>query len=218
MASRLTPRTASGRFTARIRSRTTSRRQTSRLATQRGRDDEALPAAQARAATDRPFIGKCCKVAPPVLVYDQAGNLVKSWGGPGKGYDWPDSNHGITVDHEGNVWLAGNGDKDTQLLEVRRRRQVSVSDWQARCSQRQQRYRQLLEADEGLRGRVSQRGLCWRRLRQPPSDCVRRCVRQIQAALGRIRQPGPATKPFRLQSEWSALEAIQHRALRHGVE
>src|SRR5262249_42705904 len=39
-------------------------------------------------------LGECCKVAPPVLVYDQAGNLVKSWGGPGQGYDWPDSNHG----------------------------------------------------------------------------------------------------------------------------
>jgi DNA-binding beta-propeller fold protein YncE len=62
-------------------------------------------------------IGECCKVAPPVLVYDQAGNLIKSWGGPGKGYDWPDSNHGITVDHKGNVWLAGNGPKDTQVLK-----------------------------------------------------------------------------------------------------
>ena len=52
-----------------------------------------------------------------MLVYDQAGNLVKSWGGPGPGYDWPDSNHGITVDHKGNVWLAGNGAKDTQILK-----------------------------------------------------------------------------------------------------
>src|SRR5689334_1559334 len=83
----------------------------------RGRDDEAQPgAAAATAATPSP-IGKCCKVAPPVLVYDQAGALVKSWGGPGQGYDWPDSNHGITVDHQGNVWLAGNGAKDTQILK-----------------------------------------------------------------------------------------------------
>ena len=83
-----------------------------------GRDDEAQPGApETQAAGDAPFIGKCCKVAPPVLVYDQAGNLVKSWGGPGKGYDWPDSNHGITVDHQGNVWLAGNGSKDTQILK-----------------------------------------------------------------------------------------------------
>jgi len=84
----------------------------------RGRDDEAQPGAGAgpQATTPTP-IGQCCKVAPPVLVYDQAGNLVKSWGGPGKGYDWPESNHGITVDHRGNVWLAGNGQMDTQILK-----------------------------------------------------------------------------------------------------
>jgi hypothetical protein len=83
----------------------------------RGRDDEARPGAPASGPTTPTPIGKCCKVAPPVLVYDQAGRLVKNWGGPGKGYDWPDSNHGITVDHQGNVWLAGNGAKDTQILK-----------------------------------------------------------------------------------------------------
>src|SRR6266852_1080503 len=88
----------------------------------RGRDDEAQPGAaaspQTTTLTSGPTpIGACCRVAPPVLVYDQAGNLVKSWGGVGKGYDWPDSNHGITVDHRGNVWLAGNGQKDTQVLK-----------------------------------------------------------------------------------------------------
>jgi DNA-binding beta-propeller fold protein YncE len=84
----------------------------------RGRDDEAQPGAASTSLPSVPMpIGVCCKVAPPVLVYDQAGNLVKSWGGPGAGYDWPDSNHGITVDHRGNVWLAGNGQKDTQILK-----------------------------------------------------------------------------------------------------
>jgi hypothetical protein len=62
-------------------------------------------------------IGRCCKVAPPVLVYDSTGKLIKSWGGPGQGYDWPQSNHGITVDHKGNVWIAGNGAKDSQILK-----------------------------------------------------------------------------------------------------
>jgi DNA-binding beta-propeller fold protein YncE len=91
-----------------------------RVGDARGRDEEAQPGAassQARQGAEAPPIGKCCKVAPPVLVYDQAGKLVKSWGGPGKGYDWPDSNHGITVDSKGNVWLAGNGAKDTQILK-----------------------------------------------------------------------------------------------------
>ena len=47
--------------------------------------------------------------APPVLEFDQAGNLIGHWGGPGQGYDWPESNHGITVDYKGNVWIGGNG-------------------------------------------------------------------------------------------------------------
>ena len=79
-------------------------------------DDEVQPGAKSSAPASDP-IGACCKVAPPVLVYDQAGNLVKSWGGPGAGYEWPDSNHGITVDRNGNVWIAGNGQKDTQVLK-----------------------------------------------------------------------------------------------------
>jgi DNA-binding beta-propeller fold protein YncE len=51
----------------------------------------------------------CCLPAPPVLEFDEEGNLIGHWGGPGKGYDWPLSNHGITVDYKGNVWIGGNG-------------------------------------------------------------------------------------------------------------
>jgi len=64
--------------------------------------------------------GVCCKGAPPVLEFDPAGNLVSSWGGPGEGYEWPTSNHGITVDHKGNVWIGGNGEGDSQLLKFTR--------------------------------------------------------------------------------------------------
>ena len=45
-----------------------------------------------------PKTGDCCTPAPPVLEFDAAGNLVGHWGGPGEGYEWPESNHGITVD------------------------------------------------------------------------------------------------------------------------
>jgi DNA-binding beta-propeller fold protein YncE len=51
----------------------------------------------------------CCLPAPPVLEFDEEGNLIGHWGGPGNGYDWPVSNHGITVDYKGNVWIGGNG-------------------------------------------------------------------------------------------------------------
>jgi len=60
-------------------------------------------------ATTTPKIAQCCAAAPPVLAFDQAGNLVAHWGGPGEGYDWPDANHGITVDSQGNVWLGSAG-------------------------------------------------------------------------------------------------------------
>ena len=60
-------------------------------------------------ASANPPISMCCAPAPPVLEFDQGGNLLHHWGGPGKGYDWPDSNHGITIDYKGNVWIGGNG-------------------------------------------------------------------------------------------------------------
>jgi DNA-binding beta-propeller fold protein YncE len=60
-------------------------------------------------ATTNPPIAMCCAAAPPVLEFDEAGDLIGHWGGPGNGYDWPDSNHGITVDYKGNVWIGGNG-------------------------------------------------------------------------------------------------------------
>src|SRR6059036_1092451 len=62
-----------------------------------------------RGAEVNPPTGECCAGAPPVLEFDQAGNLLRHWGGPGQGYEWPDSNHGITIDYKGNVWIGGNG-------------------------------------------------------------------------------------------------------------
>jgi DNA-binding beta-propeller fold protein YncE len=61
--------------------------------------------------------GECCAGAPPVLEFDQDGNLLRHWGGPGQGYEWPDSNHGIFIDYKGNVWIGGNGGPDSQILK-----------------------------------------------------------------------------------------------------
>src|SRR5919197_1494565 len=60
-------------------------------------------------ATTNPPIAQCFAPAPPILEFDADGNLVGHWGGKGEGYDWPESNHGVTVDYKGNVWIGGNG-------------------------------------------------------------------------------------------------------------
>ena len=60
-------------------------------------------------ATWEPPASYCCFAAPPVLAFNPEGDLIKHWGGAGEGYDWPVSNHGIDVDHKGNVWIGGNG-------------------------------------------------------------------------------------------------------------
>ncbi|MEX0976658.1 MAG: hypothetical protein WDZ50_06140 [Woeseia sp.] len=68
------------------------------------------------AATD-PKTGDCCIPAPNILEFDPAGNLVNHWGGPGEGYTWPASNHGVTIDHKDNIWIGGNGATDSHILK-----------------------------------------------------------------------------------------------------
>ena len=46
--------------------------------------------------------------APPVIVFDTAGNYIKAWGGAASGYEWPEREHGIHIDYKGFVWLGGN--------------------------------------------------------------------------------------------------------------
>lgn len=73
------------------------------------------PSTELGAAQDPP-VAECCVPAPPVLQFDPEGNLLNHWGGPGEGYDWPASNHGITVDPMGNLWIGGNGGDDAHIL------------------------------------------------------------------------------------------------------
>jgi len=70
---------------------------------------------------ERPWgpVSDCCKAAPSVLEFDTDGKMLRAWGGPsdpgflgGKckaeaGCIWPNSEHGIYVDQNDNVWLSG---------------------------------------------------------------------------------------------------------------
>lgn len=71
-------------------------------------------------AVQNPPTADCCAPAPAVIEFDRQGRVVQAWGGPR--WDqasaawvepedpWPSMEHGIFVDAEGNVWLAGNGE------------------------------------------------------------------------------------------------------------
>ena len=60
---------------------------------------------------------QCCIPAKPVLEFDAAGKLLQSWGGEGKGFDWPKTEHAIHVEPNGNVWISGAGATDRHVLK-----------------------------------------------------------------------------------------------------
>jgi DNA-binding beta-propeller fold protein YncE len=81
------------------------------------RGDSTLNQRTEVGADANPPIGECCRSAPPIVEFDPAGNMVRAWGGPGQGYEWPVSNHGITLDDKDNVWIGGNGAGDSHILK-----------------------------------------------------------------------------------------------------
>ncbi|MBI3049283.1 MAG: hypothetical protein HYY76_13345 [Acidobacteria bacterium] len=78
----------------------------------------------------------CCTKAPPILEFDESGNFIRGWGGPGAAYEWTvptgpatrapgdgraeNAEHGVYVDHRGNVWVGGNSSGDHQILKFTR--------------------------------------------------------------------------------------------------
>jgi hypothetical protein len=127
----------------------------------------------------------CCIPAPPIMEFDQAGNLVQGWGGPGAGYEWPDNEHGIFIDYKENVWVGGNSDKDTNILKFTKTGKF-LTDRPSRKIGRQQRHRESEETRRNLRVSQNQRGLRGRWLRQPARHRFRCGHRRLQAALGRL--------------------------------
>lgn len=61
--------------------------------------------------------GMCCVPAPPVIEFAPDGSVVQSWGGTGDGFEWPESEHGIHIDANGNVWIGGNAATDAHILK-----------------------------------------------------------------------------------------------------
>src|SRR3984893_16299104 len=53
-----------------------------------------------------------CAWAPAVLEFHPAENRLRHWGGDpagGPAFEWMDQEHGLAIDHKGNVWIGGGG-------------------------------------------------------------------------------------------------------------
>jgi DNA-binding beta-propeller fold protein YncE len=70
-----------------------------------------------KAAALNPPQAECCIPAPSVLEFAPSGKFLQAWGGPGQGYEWPSTEHGIFVDSKDNVWLSGSAKDDNQILK-----------------------------------------------------------------------------------------------------
>ena len=72
-----------------------------------------------RRSTDK--TGMCCAEAPPILEFDQQGNLARHWGGSDGSKTTTISGRrrttASTVDKKGNVWIGGNGGNDGMVLK-----------------------------------------------------------------------------------------------------
>ena len=169
-----------------------------------------------KAAAFDPPRAKCCVPAPSVLVFNQAGDVVKSWGGPGDnlGYDWPLQEHGILVDNKGFVWLSGDGKGDNMVLKFTTDgkfvKQIGKSGPLTSSTDLSQ-FGQVAalefdkDANEDLRRR---------RLWQSPRRRARRRHRRHQARVGRVRQTADRRRSARLQCQFPAIRqpGALHRA------
>nr|TFG53191.1 MAG: hypothetical protein E4H34_04005 [Hyphomicrobiales bacterium] len=45
---------------------------------------------------------------PAIMIFDPEGNYIRGWGGPGEGYEWPESEHNSYIDYQGFVWVSGD--------------------------------------------------------------------------------------------------------------
>ena len=105
-------------------------------------------------------VSDCCKAAPSVLEFDSDGKMLRAWGGPsdpgfigGKckaeaGCIWPNSEHGIYIDQNDNVWISGNSAAPSGAAASRRERALDDQQGRRRWLCTEVRYeRQLQDAD-----------------------------------------------------------------------
>ena len=124
-----------------------------------------------------------------------AGARVRSRRQPGRplgrsgcGLEWPNANHGITIDYKDNVWIGGNDPKDAQILKFTRDGKFLLQVGRPGKNAGSHDTENFWRAAKVVGRPGGQRSLRRRRLRQQARGRDRRRHRQVQALLGRLRR------------------------------
>ena len=138
----------------------------------------------------------CCYTAPSVVEFNQAGDVVKAWGGPktAQGFDWPQNEHGMFIDYKGNVWLGGNGENDGMVVKFTNDGKFLMSIGKSAKQTNSLDQARVGRAADMVVDPANERTLRRRRLLQSPRRGVRRRHRRVQAYLGCLRQAADGRK------------------------
>ena len=154
-----------------------------------------------------PPTASCCRMAPPVIEFDQAGNVGRSWGGPGAGYAWPEhavedmherhdalrdwsGEHGVHADDSGHLWISNNAPKgsDAHVLKFDRDgRHVLTVGTVGKTEGSHDTTALGKPAGIAVNPRTNEVFIA-DGVRQPARHRLRCEQRRIQASLGRLRQ------------------------------
>ena len=137
--------------------------------------------------------------APPVLEFDLAGNVVRAWGGPADGLEWPEREHGIHVDDEQNVWIGGNNCvgrnlpglknvSDDQLLKLTETGRLVMQIGRSNSSRGNSDTMNLSQPSDVFVYAKTHEVFVAGRIHQSSCDRVRRGDRRVQADVGRVWQ------------------------------
>ena len=160
-------------------------------------------------AQQKPPFSKCCVAAPPVLVFDQAGDRRALVGRAGPGLRVA-GERARRLRGRRRQRLAGRQRRQGRAAaEVHARRQVPAADRPQRPVQGQQRHRQPGQPGRHPRGHGGARSVRGRRLSQSPHHRVRLADRRLQAALGRLRQAAERRQDAALRSGAAAGAAVR---------
>jgi hypothetical protein len=149
--------------------------------------------------------GECCFAAPPVLAFNQAGDLIQHWGGPGEGYEWPQSNHGLAFDHKDNIWIGGNGADDAHVLKFTKERTILNAVWGTLVGMPEATTVRILVA--------SQRSLLMLKLMRPTSQMVMviGALRSLMRIVGNLNVTGGRTVIDLMMARFLVIILTTHR-------